>query len=288
MAEREHTVVVSRKDDIKARVSLIQDLPTLPVIAASLREMIVDPGTSANDIARLVSKDPALSANFLRLVNAPFYGFPGRIACVDHALTLAGSNVLKAAVSNIAGWDAPGEQVVGLWEHSLGVALASRLLAQRLNVPGTDEVMTAGLLHDIGKVVLHALYADEAERMYSAAAQRDIWILDAEREALEVDHGEIGLWVAQSWNFPAALKDPIAYHHDPARWEDLGVRPAIVHFADILVHSLDFGHAGDGLIPQLQHGAWDMLGLPLDDLQGVVDEVDNELSVTGTALYRSK
>jgi putative nucleotidyltransferase with HDIG domain len=288
VAEREHTVVVSRKDDIKARVTLIQDLPTLPIIAASLREMIVEPGTSANDIARLVSKDPALSANFLRLVNAPFYGFPGRIACVAHALALAGSNVLKAAVSNIAAWNAPGEQVVGLWEHSLGVALASRLLAQRLNVPGPDEVMTAGLLHDIGKVVLHALYADEAERMYSAAAQRDIWILDAEREALEVDHAEIGLWVAQSWNFPAALKDPIAYHHDPARWEDRAVRPAIVHFADILVRSLDFGHAGDGLIPQLQHGAWDMLGLSLEDLRGVVDEVDNELSVTGTALYRSK
>lgn len=287
MAEREHTVVALRKEDVRRDVDTIQDVPTLPMIAQLLREMIDEPGMSADEIARLVSRDPALSANFLRLVNSPFYGFPGRIACVHHALTLAGSNVVKAAVSNISVCNATGEPVIGLWEHSLGVALASRLLADRLKIPGADEVTVAGLLHDIGKIVLRTLFPEEAEHVYRVAAERAVSTLEAEREILGADHAEIGLWLAESWNFPDTLKDPIAYHHDPARSEARAAKTAIVHFADILVHSLCFGSPEDSLVPQLNKNAWGVLGLSVENLREVVDEVDNELSVTETALYRS-
>jgi putative nucleotidyltransferase with HDIG domain len=249
--------------------------------------MIEEPGICADDVAQFVSKDPALSANFLRLVNSPFYGFPGRIVSVRHALTLAGSNVVRAAASKISFCITQLEQVAGLWEHSLGVALASRLLAERFEVNGADEVMMAGLLHDIGKIALRTLSGQEADRIYSVAAERAIPALQAEREILDVDHAEIGLWIAESWNLPATLKDPIAYHHDPARSEERPIKTSIVHLADILVRSLGFGYPGDALAVELKEEAWNKLGLSVENLQEIVDDVDNELSVTETALYRS-
>jgi putative nucleotidyltransferase with HDIG domain len=287
VAKRKHSVVAPSRNSIRNGVLEIGNLPTLPFIAHILHEMIEEPGILADDIAQFVSKDPALSANFLRLVNSPFYGFPGRIVSVRHALTLAGPNVVRAAASKISVCITQREPIVGLWEHSLGVALASRLLAERFEVTGADEVMVAGLLHDIGKIALRTLFEEEADEVYRVAAERDVSALQAEREILDVDHAEIGLWMADRWNFPATLRDPIAYHHGPARSEDRPVKTAIVHFADILVRSLDFGYPGDAPAVELQEDAWNILGLSVENLPEIVDEVDNELSVNETALYRS-
>lgn len=287
MADRDHTVVAERSEDIRTRVEAVQDLPTLPPVLAALREILAEPGISPENIAQLISKDPALSANFLKLVNAPFYGFPGRIASVQHALVLAGPNVARAIASSTPVCATFETLMVGLWEHSLGVALISRLLAERLDIAPADELMVAGLLHDLGKMVLLVALADEAERAYKRAADRGILIAEAERDILDVDHAEIGEWAAKSWNLPETLYEPIAYHHDPLRSNNGAVRAAVVHVADIFVRALDFGNPGDELVPPVRGEAWDLLGLSEEDLRTVVNDVDNELSVTGTTLFRT-
>lgn len=287
MAGRDHTVVASRADDVRTKVAAIQDLPTLPTVLAALRETLAEPGASEEHIAQFILKDPALSANFLKLVNAPFYGFPGRIASVQHALVLAGPNVARAIASSTPVCPASEPLMVGLWEHSLGVALTSRLLAERLGIAPADELMVAGLLHDLGKVILLAACPDEAEQAYKLAADRGILIAEAEKEILDIDHAEIGEYAAKTWNLPAALREPIAYHHDPVRSDNGAVRASIVHVADILVRALDFGNAGDNLVPSVRTEAWDMLGLSAQDISTVVNDVDNELSVTGTTLFRT-
>jgi len=170
VAEHEKRDVASLSADIKSRIEEIDDLPTLCGISTALKEIVAETESSSQDIADLVSKDPALSAKFLKLVNAPFYGFPERIASVRNAVLLVGSHVVKAVASNTSVLDAPGEAVVGLWEHCLGVALASRLLAVRLEVADVEEVMVAGLLHDLGKVVLYAVAGEESEKARRIAA----------------------------------------------------------------------------------------------------------------------
>jgi len=287
VSDRDRTVVAARPEDIRTRVAAVQDLPTLPPVLAALREILAEPGISPENIAQLISKDPALSANFLKLVNAPFYGFPGRIASVEHALVLAGPNVARAIASSTPVCAAFESLMVGLWEHSLGVALISRLLAERLEVAPADELMVAGLLHDLGKVVLLVAFADEAEQAYKRAADRGILIAEAERDILDVDHAEIGEWAVKSWNLPETLYEPIAYHHDPLRSDSGALRAAVVHVADIFVRALDFGNPGDELVPPVRGEAWDLLGLAEEDLKAVVNDVDNELSVTGTTLFRT-
>jgi putative nucleotidyltransferase with HDIG domain len=286
VAERDENVVAARRADIRGKIEKIDDLPTLTGMTAALKEIVVEPESTSQDIAELVSKDPALSAKFLKLVNAPFYGFPERIASVQNAVLLVGSHVVKAIASNTEVHSAPGAAVVGLWEHSLGVALVSRLLAVRLDVLDADEVMVAGLLHDLGKVVLCALSREEAEEAYRLAAERNVLTTEAERQVLGVDHAEVGGWSAQCWNFPAALKEPISYHHEPGLSEKAGLKTAIVHVADVLVHAVGFGDGGNGSVPPLDEAAWNTLGLTENDLREITDQVDGELAATATSLYR--
>jgi len=287
VAEHEKRDVASLSPDIKSRIEEIDDLPTLCGISTALKEIVAETESSSQDIADLVSKDPALSAKFLKLVNAPFYGFPERIASVRNAVLLVGSHVVKAVASNTSVLDAPGEAVVGLWEHCLGVALASRLLAVRLEVADVEEVMVAGLLHDLGKVVLYAVAGEEAEKARRIAAEHNILISEAERQVLGVDHAEIGRWSAECWSFPAILKEPISYHHEPGLSKKPGMKTAIVHFADVLVHAVGFGIEENGLVPPLDEAAWNTLGLNEDDLREIADKLDEELSATATALYWS-
>jgi len=287
VADREEQVGGSQREDIRGRIEEIEDLPTLPGVTAALSEIVAERGSTSRDIAELVSKDPALSAKFLKLVNAPFYGFPERIASVQNAVLLVGSHVVKAVASSTEVYGAPGEAALGLWDHSLGVALASRLLAVRLDVMDADEVMVAGLLHDLGKVVLYALSGEQAEETYRLAAEGNMLTSEAERQVLGVDHAEIGGWSAQCWNFPAALREPISYHHEPALSKRSGLKTAIVHLADVLVHAVGFGDGGNGLVPPVDEAAWNSLGLTEDDLREIAERVDDELSATATSLYRS-
>lgn len=285
MTEHEESVVASQRTAIRNKIEDIGNLPTLPGISAALSEIVGEPESSLHDIAELASKDPALSANLLKLVNAPFYGFPERIASVQSAVLLAGMNVAKAIASSTVALEGPDHPLVGLWEHSLGAALASRLLAVRLDVPDPEEVMVAGLLHDLGKILLHALFPEEAEETHRLAVKHNILIREAELQVLGVDHAKIGGWSAECWSFPAVLGEPISYHHEPSLSKKAALKTAIVHFADVLVHALDFG-GGDSLVPPLEEVAWSTLGFTVDDLDGIVEQLDEELTVTATALYR--
>jgi HD-like signal output (HDOD) protein len=150
-----------------------------------------------------------------------------------------------------------------------------------------DEVMVAGLLHDLGKVVMYALSGEEAEEAYGLAAERSMLATEAERQVLGVDHAEVGGWSAQCWSFPAVLREPISYHHEPGLSKRAGLKTAIVHLADVLVHAVGFGDGGNGLVPPLDEAAWNSLGLTEDDLREVAEQLDDELSATATSLYRS-
>ena len=287
MAERERTAVAPRREEIRSSVENIESLATLSTITAALSEILDDSESSAKDIADLISRDHALSANLLKLVNSPFYGFPGRIASIRHAVILLGSNVVRAVSSNTVVHRVSGKALKGLWTHSLGVALASRLVAAELGVGEPEELMIAGLLHDVGKAVLHTLLKEEAERVSQFAAQHNMFIFEAERELFGVDHAEVGGWVAERWNFPVTLKEPISYHHEPDSSKETALRTAIVHFANILVHGLDFGDDSENLVPPLDEMAWNRLGFLAEKLREIVNQVDGELSATETALFGS-
>ena len=166
-----------------------------------------------------------------------------------------------------------------LWRHSLGVAITANLLAARLEIKNPEELFVAGLLHDIGKVVLYVKWADVGDHIketYKAGGDRSLF--DVEQELTGLSHAEIGGYLANAWHLPVTLREPILYHHAPTLAKEATVQTAIVHVADILVKGLACGNPGDDLIPPLSKAAWDMVGLDEQTLADYIAKASNEFA----------
>lgn len=271
---------------LQKRVTGLSSLPTLPHVVKHVGRMVEDKKSSAADVGELISRDQVLSAKILRLVNSPVYGFPGRISSVTHALVLLGFNVVKGLVLSTAVFDTFGKQIQGLWEHSLGCAIVSRRLAKELNIPDIEEVMVAGLLHDLGKAVLSYIAPNEFGMAILVAKQKRCHIAEAEREVFQVDHARVASWIAQEWHLPARLTDALTCHHRPDLAKTSKEVTAIVHLADILTRGMSYGEPGDPTMPPLDHEAYQLLGLSFDQIDRVLEHAEAEYSA-GSGIFGS-
>lgn len=217
----------------------VDALPTLPTVVSQVLEKTRDPNTRLDDIVELISTDQALVSAVLRLVNSAFYGFSRRITTLKQAITLLGFRSVRNLVVNAG--------VVGifrrrtfnahhrrrLWDHSVACAVAARLLAEREGYAAREEAFTAGLLHDIGKVVIDQ-YAprDSAAILEKVEAGTDPCV--AESAVLGADHTQIGVWIAERWHLPKALCAVIAHHHDPSSAESYPELVRIVAAANVV------------------------------------------------------
>ncbi|WHZ24045.1 MAG: Metal-dependent phosphohydrolase, HD subdomain [Nitrospira sp.] len=255
------------KVDLQRRIEQVGELPTLPHVVQRLASMIGRPNVSAEDIGALIEKDHVLSAKVLRLANSPFYGFPSRIGSVAHAVVVLGLNVVKGLTLCATAFDMmKATGMDQLWRHSLGVAITAHLLGTKAAMKNPEEVFVAGLLHDIGKVVLYVKWPDVGARITAAAHQTSRSLMEAEQTLFEVTHADVGGWLAAAWHLPTGLREPILYHHRPAAAQEAPLQTAIVHVADVLVKGLACGNPGDDLVPPLSHEAWDLVGLDKQSL----------------------
>jgi HD-like signal output (HDOD) protein len=151
------------------------------------------------------------------------------------------------------------------------------VLAKRLGVEEPEEVSTAGLIHDIGKVAIKMELPKEYEMITRLMKERKMSMQQAEQEVLGLGHDEAGGWLAKSWNLPPKLIEPIACHHDPRKAKDEQLSSSIIHFSDILIRGMGYGHAGDDKVPALSKRAWQLLDLSPEDIDEVIDEVEEKL-----------
>lgn len=262
--------------DIEKRVEELSNLPTLPGVVKVLTSMVEDTAVAASDVGDVIAKDQVLSAKLLRLVNSPVYGFPGRISSVTHAIVLLGFNVVKGLVLGAAVFDSMAGEAQGLWEHSLGCAVLSRRIAKERRMKDPEEIMVAGLLHDLGKVVLAFLAPTEYTLARQTALDRRLHIATAEREVFGVDHAHVASWIARHWRLPMRLSDPLVHHHAPARTVNFKDATAVVHLANILARGMGYGYPGDMTMPALDHEAFHAVGLSFVQLDRILEEAEGE------------
>jgi putative nucleotidyltransferase with HDIG domain len=196
-------------------VKQIDGLPTLPIVALKIGEVIHSKNVSVNQIAELLKSDPSISAKLLRLVNSPYFGIPGGVADVARAIPFVGFNTLYQLVLGISVLEAlnvPGG-ARSLWMHSLTVATAARELATELRCPDDGACFTAGLLHDMGKIALAKVAPERFAEACKLVADEGIAQEEAERRAGIAPHDRIGAHLAKTWRFPANLATPIEQHH---------------------------------------------------------------------------
>lgn len=226
----------------------INSLPTLPGVLGQILHTLEDTWASAKDLETIVANDQALSSKMLAAANSAYYGFPQQVTTVHRAALVLGFDEVRKiclGASLIGFMQKANPQALDLsqrlWRHSLWVAEAARILTQLRDAPtGLDPegAFTAGLLHDVGKVVLVAFFPEAAQALLDMMARQRCSWRQAEVE-LELDHQDIGLYLAEHWNLPPLLAEVMGRHHEPD--PGLAYLPTVlvVHLADWLVYDLE-------------------------------------------------
>lgn len=265
-----------KRNELKKIIMDTKTLPTLPGVINKLNALSENDRSSVQEMAKIVSSDQALSARILRLANSPSYGFY-RVSTISNAMILLGVNVVKSLALSSSIFEIMEKNSVGLWEHSLGVGVAANMIARKLSLPECEEISTAALLHDIGKVIISLKCSDAERHIRRVIRDKQVYSWEAEREILDTDHAEVGSWLAKSWFLPDKLSEPIACHHDVVLSENHRIKTSVVHIADAIIKASGFGNSGDYYVPRIQKIAWDTLKLDDQLLKEIVEELEDKL-----------
>ncbi|HBE95141.1 MAG TPA: HD family phosphohydrolase [Desulfovibrio sp.] len=266
------------KTSVKGQILSIKDLPTLPKVLDEVSRLVQDPNANTDEIAKIISRDQVLSAKVLKMVNSPVYGFPGRIGTVQHALVLLGFNVVRGIIISTSVFDMMIKAMEGLWEHSLGCALAANVVARAAGLADPEEYSVAGLLHDLGKVVAAVQMPELHEAVSQAVREQDLRWFEAERAVMGFGHDRINAWLARHWNLPGNIREGMSHHHSPETAQLYPETAAAVHIGDWIVRIYEYGTGGDDQAAVLSKKALDMLKLKLSDMDRILDEFAGQLA----------
>ncbi len=262
----------------KDRILSVKDLPTLPTVLEEVSELVENPDSSTDQIAKAISQDQVLSAKVLKMVNSPIYGFPRRISTIQHALVLLGFNVIKGLIISTSVFEAMTEAMHGLWEHSLGCALASAAIARQAGFKDPEEYSVAGLLHDLGKVVTIVQLPEIKEELDDLVQEKDISYYDAEKEILGFSHDRINAWISDYWNLPLKLREGLVWHHRPKSAQHHPDVACVVHLGNFMTRLFQVGSGGDDNVSYLHGYVFKVLKLKQSHLENIMDELDREFS----------
>ena len=247
-------------------VKKAQRLVSMPAIAMRIYDMVDDPHHSAQDIGKVISRDPALTARLLRIANSPFYGLPSEIETVSRAITILGTKQIRdliLATSVIKTFTGITNKLVTMenfWYHSMACGIAARHLAMKTRPERAESIFIAGLLHDIGQLILFNCMPEETGQALMLV-EEGAELQDAERRIIGFDHARVGGELIASWNLPDSLRECVEYHHDIDAAGECRYEVAMVHVASVIAIMDDLSTVDRPTAPVVDRRAWEMIGL---------------------------
>jgi HD-like signal output (HDOD) protein len=219
------TEVTAKKDPqaiIADAVGAVTQIATLPEITLKIIELVENPRSTAQDLHKVISNDPALVARILKVVNSAFYGLPGQIGSINRAIVLLGLNAVKNIViaASLAklfrgGRVSANFSARDLWTHSIAVGVFSKMIVQKINNTLPDEAFLSGLIHDIGILVELQVFRDPLVEITDRSAKDGTRYIDIESQVIGVDHQMLGTGLTTKWKFPRSFQFVTGYHHNP-------------------------------------------------------------------------
>lgn len=262
-------------------IGSVDKLPTLPIIYTKLTNLLQSPNATAKMISDVISEDQAIAVRVLNLVNSAFYSLPQKIGNLKHAIVILGLNQIRNLVlvtSTIKMFreikSDSSFNMQKFWEHSIGCAVAARVLAETAYLKSPDDVFTGGLLHDIGKLV-HAIYLKEDfAAVIDDVRESGLPVIEVEKRIFGCDHTYTGMELAIKWNLSEGTVDMIRHHHLSDNSAELTKEISAVHIGNTLCIALGLGSGGEKKVPVAQMEAWDILDIEMNNLETIIERID--------------
>ncbi|KPJ86212.1 MAG: hypothetical protein AMS17_13490 [Spirochaetes bacterium DG_61] len=275
---------------VKKTIEIIQELPTLPLVANKINATLHDPKSSVADLTKIIEKDQSITTKMLKLVNSAHFGLSQKVNNVNQAIALLGYRNISYIVMTLSVFDTL-KTVEKLsfdrrkfWIHSIAVAIMSLKLARESDFLLLDDIFTAGLLHDLGKVFMDGFMHEEFETIVKKAENEGISYLEAEHKLFDIDHTMVGEWMARTWRLPLHVIAAIKHHHqenDQRKGLSLSQDPFIdiIRLADTGVKIHGFGQSGDGSAfkPAFEKKLYKRLPVTQEDVDRVIDDLEEDL-----------
>ncbi|MEE4354588.1 MAG: HDOD domain-containing protein [Desulfatiglans sp.] len=267
-------------------------LPPMPQVVVKARQIVSDESSGLKDLATAIASDQAITVRALKLANSAFYGLKQRVTSIGHASVLLGGEVLREIIIMAGTQGLLPDKLKGyelesgaLWSHSLAVAIGSRLLAESRYPELSNDAFTAGLIHDVGKVMLDEHVLERKDEIEELLKDGKTSFLKAEKEVFGFDHAEIGSEVINIWGLPKALSSAITYHHDPSN-SDEDRLAFLVHLADFIAVTGENDTRIDSILYEMDEKTLEFLDLDEDDIGGITEKVflyvDNVMKKIGS------
>lgn len=262
----------------------VESLPRLPDSSLRLLKVLSEPNSTIAEIVESIRYDQTVTADLLRMCNSSHYGLSRQIASVDQAISLLGTaKVLQLvmAAHTQAMFSKPQEgyglRPGALWIHSVAVALGCQIFAKQWGLAEVGLVFTAGLMHDIGKVVLNEYVASEYAEIARRVADEGISFLEGEQQVLGFTHPDIGAHIANQWGLPEPIVRCIRYHHEPESLSKPDPLVDVVHLADAVCLVLAIGGGDDGLLYRAHPAVMERHNVTEPNLENVGADIILEL-----------
>lgn len=247
-------------------VENMDDLPTIPVVATQVLQLVEQPDVRIEEVADLMLTDQVMTARVMKMINSPVYKPEHEITSLKRALVYLGLRhirevALTTSFINAFDQDKGAMELVAFWEHSFGVGMVSKIIAKKIGYQDLEKAYIAGIIHDLGEVFLSNFMRTEFQAVLDSIKDKPIKLVDAEAQQLGTSHCEIGLCMAQKWNFPEVYCEVISLHHTPAEASIDPVLCAIVNLSDLFcsVRELNYGGREWVSFNLVEEEAWQIL-----------------------------
>jgi putative nucleotidyltransferase with HDIG domain len=277
--------------------SLIRDNTKIfspPTVFLRLNDAVNNPRSSVMDIGNIISDDQGITVRLLKMANSPLYGFPSKIETISQAVLIIGTKQLRdliLATSVIRLFEGIPEDIITMetfWRHSIACGVIARIIAGHRREPNVETFFTAGILHDIGRLIMYTKMPVECSNILSKIGKQPQLLFKAERESLGFNHTDVGGLLLKEWKLPQNLTEAVAYHHNPEKAPQYLVEAASIHIADILAHAMQLGSSGEKYIPRLSEKAWSELSLQTGALPFLFKQALQQVDITMQIILPSK
>lgn len=268
------------EDLIKSDLKIVSP----PVVYLMINEAMRNPHSSILDIANIISDDQGLTVRLLKLANSSMYGFYSQVETVNQAISILGTKQISDLIlSTTVMQSFQGiPQVVAdsrsFWRHNIGCGIIARILAAYRREPNIERFFTAGILHDIGRLIFYLKLPELSRELLEENRSGSGLLHNIERDKIGFCHAEAGGALLKEWKLPLSLEEAVRFHHEPLLAVKFPVDAAIVHAADIISHAMQFGAGGEHFVPPIEAKAWESIGIRTKLLSSIIKQADMQFA----------